>query len=245
MSDLRLPVPGSSLAASGDCESFIDYTMLSGPGATTRYLIYYRSIPLRHWNDFPEEDSILSFDVNEKGNLISKTRCGNFLTLPASTIESGIKFARRYFNNDGDSSISLDLEHDHSQQADPTADMVQRFKEFLQKDRQIKKGEKFSLKRGQEAKEVHTAFFSSSDSALESRKTRTDSGTKRMLKHINGLSSRNHQNYKALLMQAIWEFKRDSCDSTQLAGQMKDLVDQAIEYIACDFNDSVAQVGGN
>lgn len=66
-----------------------------------------------------------------------------------------------------------------------------------------------------------------------------------MLKHINGLPSRNHQKYKALLMQAIWESKRDSCDSTQLACQMKDLVDQAIEYIAREFDASVAQVGEN
>jgi hypothetical protein len=233
MSDFRLPALGQSSLPS---ESFIAYTTPCGPQEARTYLIYDSSTPLPEWSDSPEKSSILSFDVNKEGYLISEVRYGCNSAAAPGTIESGLRFAERIYNPAGKKDCS-DLARLQLRYPSRTRDIVKKFDDSRQPQLQILPGRKF-VGRGPAAKRVQDLYYDYFDSFVQAREANPRGGAKSVLAPFDGDRAETYHMARKRLLQVIWEYTKDSRQVDdlkhleQLVKDLETILREVLEYIA-------------
>lgn len=233
MSDFRLPALGQSSVAS---ESFIAYAMPSEAEGPRTYLIYDSLTPLPEWSNSPEKKSILSFDVDNEGNIISEVRYGCNSAAAPGTIESGLRFAERIYNPAGKNDCS-DLARLQLRYPSRTRDIVKRFDDSRQPQLQILPGRKF-VWRGIAAKKVQDLYYDYFDAFVQSREADPRGGAESVLVPFDGDRAETYRVARKRLLQVIWEYTKDSSEANdmehldQLAKDLEIILGEVLEYIA-------------
>ena len=233
MSDLRLPVLSTSLEASED--QFIAYMMPSAPETPTTYLIYEKSKPLPEWRD-SEEDSVLSFTVDSNRSLISGIRYGED---SPETIASALELARRYFNTEGGSPVSLAPRARYWQRRYPSwvGEIVARF-DGLRGSELLTSPERKLVGRKPEVKTVQARFYDCFDRFMLWSGNSLPGGRQSVLVPFDGHRAKSYDDANKQLLQVIWEHAKDSSESDdaqlldQLAMDMDFIVKWVLYYIA-------------